>query len=65
METNTIYTRTGKINSDRAPFRQYNFPIKAGSADTIRVTVPYTATKTDLAEAIEHMTIIAKHWVEE
>lgn len=60
--TNKVYTRTGTVQNDRAPFRQYSFPIRASVNDNIRIQIPYTATKEDLTEAIEHLTVISNHW---
>ena len=59
------YTRTGIVTNDRAPFRQYNFPISNSTNDNIRIMIPYNASKEDVTEAVEHLQIIAKRWVEE
>lgn len=60
--TDKVYTRTGTVQSDRAPFRQYSFLINASINDNIRIQIPSTATKEDLIEAIEHLTVISNHW---
>ena len=65
MPDNKIYTRTGTVQNDRAPFRKYTFPVTGSTNDNITIMIPYNATKRDVDEAIEHMKIIADHWVEE
>lgn len=63
--TDKIYTRTGTIQNERSPFRHYNFPINGSTNDNIRIQIPYIASKEDILEAIDHLQIIAKRWVEE
>ena len=60
-----VYTRQGKIQTERAPYRQYTFPIRGGDTnDNIRIQIPYTATKGDLEEMNEHLAIIINRWIE-
>ena len=65
MENNAIYTRTGKIQNDYAPFMQYKFPVARGMKDEIRLQIPVVATRDEIAAVAEHLQIIAKYWTEE
>ena len=60
-----VYTRTGKVQNDYAPFLQYKFPVNRGPKDEIRIQIPVTATRQEIEAVSEHLQIIAKHWTEE
>ena len=60
-----IYTRKGTIlagggTADSKPIRTYRVPIDTG--DEIRINIPYSATRMDLQQAIDHMGIVMKYW---
>ena len=60
--TDRVTTRAGIVTNDRTPFRQYNFPISGKGTDVIRVNIPYTSTKGDIEEVIQHLQIVANRW---
>ena len=62
--TDKNYTRTGIVTNDRAPFRQYTFPIRESTNDNICIRIPYNASKADIEEAVAHLQVIADRWEE-
>lgn len=58
----TIYTRSGPIrkHEDRKPIRTYRVPIETD--DEIRINIPISATRQELALAIDIMQAVCRHW---
>ena len=50
----------GGGTADSKPIRTYRVPIDTG--DEIRINIPYSATRMDLQQAIDHMGIVLKYW---
>lgn len=58
----TIYTRSGPIrkHEDRKPIRTYRVP--TATDDEIRINIPISATKQEIALAIDIMQAVCRHW---
>lgn len=57
-----IYTRKGPVgkNEDRKPIRTYKIPIETNNE--IRINIPISATRQELALAIDIMQAVCRHW---
>lgn len=57
-----IYTRKGPVgkHEDRKPIRTFKIPIETN--DEIRINIPVSATRQELALAIDIMQAVCRHW---